>query len=116
MVTPLFAILANQHDVHGSNDNGRRFRDQPELQAECWEALGNWMVEVTKIFARSGCDIYGRIHGGETLLYWVERWSEQSQTVPCRLAYAKVLQHLRSGTSAFEAFRPWLQMLPLQPR
>lgn len=108
MVPPLFAILANQHDVHGSNDNGRRFRDQPELQAECWEALGNWMVEVTKIFARSGCDIYGRIHGGETLLYWVEKWSKQSQAVPCRLAYAKVLQHLRYGA--------WLQMLPLQRR
>ena len=75
------------------------------------------MVEVTKIFARSGCDMYGRIHGGETLLYWVERWSEESQD--CALVDShtpKFCSIWRLGTSAFEAFRPWLQMLPLQPR
>ena len=107
-VTPLFTILVNQHDVYGHDSNARYMKDDPELQLECWEAVAQWMVEVTKIFARSGCDIYGRIHGGETLLYWVQRWSDESETMPCKMAYAKLLRHLR--------IQRWIPMRPLQPR
>jgi hypothetical protein len=115
-VTPLFTILVNQHDVYGYDSNARYMKDDPELQLECWEAVAQWMVEVTKIFARSGCDIYGRIHGGETLLYWVQRWSDESQTMPCKLAYAKLLRHLKSGSSVVARMQRWIPMRPLQPR
>lgn len=94
IVTPLFAILANQHDQWGWDKNSDYFAGYEDLQRECWDKLAGWMVEVTNIFAQHSCDIYGRIYGGETLLYWVQRWSTESKTMPCREAYAKLLRHL----------------------